>query len=191
LLFRGSLTEPVVLSRISIVERYQNEGKNFVNIEVEDDEHNVEQLRLALNNNGNDNDSEKNIFIENEGTDVTADPNDQTIENLFSLSFLDQVKSADGAHSSSIDSGHIDISSSRGGLSGFSSNMSGLINDNDDTNHDCEKGTKKEGKRHVYDSSLLSYQSTSCLSLSMDNTSFSPSSTHQPNVEEESICQDN
>ena len=79
----------------------------------------MEQLRLALNNNRNDNDSENDIFIENEGTDVTADRNDQTIENHFSLSFLDQVKSADGAHSSSIDSGHIDISSSRGGLSNF------------------------------------------------------------------------
>ena len=79
----------------------------------------MEQLRLMLNNNGNDNDSENEIFIENEGIDVTADCNNQTTENLFSSSFFNQVKSADGAHSSSIDSGHIDISSSRGGLSNF------------------------------------------------------------------------
>jgi len=162
-----------------MIELHQREEEEFVYIEVDDEENNVEQLRFALNMNGNDNDEETVIFSENRVVEVTADQNNQTIENLCSSSFLDQVKSDDGAHNSSIDSDIIGISNSRGGLSGISSNLSGLINDSDDTNHDGEKGTKKEVTSDDHDSSLLSYQSESCgcFNVSMDDVSFFSAST--------------
>lgn len=179
LLFRGSPTEPVILSRISIVQWHKREEVEYVDIEVDDDEHNVAQLSLALNVNENDNNEENDICLGNEGVEVTADQINQTIENLFSSSFLDRVKIADGAHNSSTHSDIISISSSSGGLSGLLSKLSGLISDGDDTNHEGESRTKKEVTSYDNDSSCLSYQSSGRLNVSMEGVSVYSASTQE------------
>jgi len=179
LLFRGSPTEPVILSRISIVQWHKREEVEYVDIEVDDDEHNVEQLSFALNVNENHNNEENDICLDNEGVEVTADQINQTIENLFSSSFLDRVKIADGAHNSSTHSDIISISSSSGGLSGLLSKLSGLISDGDDTNHEGESRTKKEVTSYDNDSSCLSYQSSGRFNVSMEGVSVYSASTQE------------